>query len=442
MSNLSTIQLLPELPQSQFTKRRAKLAEQMPDNSIAILQTAPTHIRNNDAEYKYRADSSFFYLTGFTEPEAVMVLEKTQARVTYTLLLRKKDKLREIWDGKRVGLEGAEAEFGVDKAIAIDKIDETMPRLIFGKKHVFARFNSDLIKWLDQAKQMQRGEGMVATITNIDSLINEMRLIKNDSEIALMKLAAQISAYGHIRAMQTVVPTMNEGRLEAEVNYAFAQYGCVPSYNSIVAGGDNANILHYVENNQLLNDGDLVMIDAGAEYQHYAGDISRTFPVNGKFSEVQKQVYNIVLDANIAAINSLQVGQHGKIHHETALKVLTQGLIDLGILTGDVEQLIEDKAYLPFYMHGTGHWLGLDVHDAGRYNGDDGQPRTLKPGMVITVEPGLYFAKDNELVPEKYRGIGIRIEDDVVITEDGPMVLTSDVPKTVEAIEALMQARY
>lgn len=438
------INLLPPLPQSVFAKRRAKLAEQIPNNSIAILNTAPTHIRNNDAEYKYRADSSFFYMTGFVEPESVMVLEKTNNTVKYTLFLREKDKLREIWDGKRVGLEQAKIDYKADETYAIGRIDEIMPNLIFGKKQVFARFNSDLIGWLEQAKLKQRGEGVVETITNIDSIINEMRLIKDEFEIALLKVAGEISAYGHVRAMQTVEPNMNEGRLEAEVNYAFAQYGCVPSYNSIVAGGDNANILHYVENDQPLKDGDLVLIDAGAEYQHYAGDITRTFPVNGKFSPEQKEVYNIVLNANIEAIKCLKVGEHGKIHHETALKILTQGLVDLGILTGDVEQLIEDKAYLPFYMHGTGHWLGLDVHDAGRYMTGDitleqaGTPRPLQAGMVITVEPGLYFAHDNELVPEKYRGIGIRIEDDVVITEGEPLVLTGDVPKTIDEIEALM----
>lgn len=438
------INLLPPLPQSVFAKRRDKLAEQMPNNSIAILNTAPTHIRNNDAEYKYRADSSFFYMTGFIEPESVMVLEKTNNTVKYTLFLREKDKLREIWDGKRVGLEQAKIDYKADETYVIGRIDEIMPNLIFGKKQVFARFNSDLIGWLEQAKLKQRGEGVVETITNIDSLINEMRLIKDEFEIALLKVAGQISAYGHVRAMQTVEPNINEGRLEAEVNYAFAQYGCVPSYNSIVAGGDNANILHYVENDQSLKDGNLVLIDAGAEYQHYAGDITRTFPVNGKFSPEQKEVYNIVLNANIEAIKSLKVGEHGKIHHETALKILTQGLIDLGILTGDVEKLIEDKAYLPFYMHGTGHWLGLDVHDAGRYMTGDitleqaGTPRPLQAGMVITVEPGLYFTHDNELVPEKYRGIGIRIEDDVVITEGEPLVLTSDVPKTIDEIEALM----
>ena len=435
---MQPITLPPKLPQSEFAKRRANFAEQMPDNSLAILSTAPTHIRNNDAEYKYRADSSFFYLTGFAEPESIMLLEKTKGQLRYTLLVREKDKLREIWDGKRAGTVGAAADYAADEAIDVKRADEIIPSYVLGKKQVFARLNADTLRWLDKAKTLKRGEGVVDNITNIDSLIDEMRLVKDAQEIALMATAAEISARGHIRAMQTVKPGMYEYQLEAEVNYVFAQHGCVPSYSSIVAGGDNANILHYVENDQPLKAGDLVLIDAGAEYQHYAGDITRTFPVSGKFSDAQKQVYQIVLDANIAAINSLRAGQHGKIHHETALKVLTQGLIDLGILSGELDALIEDKAYMPFYMHGTGHWLGLDVHDAGRYNDENEKPRTLQAGMVITVEPGLYFANDNPLVPETYRGIGIRIEDDVVITEGEPQVLTSTIVKTIADIEALM----
>lgn len=440
MSN-KNISLPDQLPQSEFAKRRARLAEQMPNNSIAILSTAPICIRNNDAEYKYRADSSFFYLTGFAEPQSIMLLEKQDNQLSYTLLVREKDKLRETWDGKRAGTQGAIACFGANHAIDVSLADEVIPAHILGKQQVFARLNNDTLRWLDTAKTLQRGAGVVDSVINLDSLINEMRLIKDEQEIALMATAAKISALGHIRAMQTVQPKMYEYQLEAEVNYIFAQYGCVPSYNSIVAGGDNANILHYVENNQPLNASDLVLIDAGAEYQHYAGDITRTFPVSGRFSEAQKQVYQVVLDANVAAINSLRAGQPGKIHHETALKVLTQGLVDLGVLSGKVEQLIEDRAYMPFFMHGTGHWLGMDVHDAGRYNDDDGKSRTLQAGMVITVEPGLYFAHDNPLVPARYRGIGIRIEDDVVITEGEPLVLTQDVPKTIEAIEELMAAR-
>lgn len=435
---MQPINLPPKLPQSEFAKRRAKFAEQMPDNSLAILSTAPTHIRNNDAEYKYRADSSFFYLTGFAEPESIMLLEKTKGQLRYTLLVREKDKLREIWDGKRAGTVGAAADYAADEAIDVKRADEIIPSYVLGKKQVFARLNADTLRWLDKAKTLKRGEGVVDNLTNIDSLIDEMRLVKDAHEIALMATAAEISARGHIRAMQTVKPGMYEYQLEAEVNYVFAQHGCEPSYSSIVAGGDNANILHYVENDQPLKAGDLVLIDAGAEYQHYAGDITRTFPVSGKFCDAQKQVYQIVLDANIAAINSLRAGQHGKIHHETALKVLTQGLIDLGILSGELDALIEDKAYMPFYMHGTGHWLGLDVHDAGRYNDENEKPRTLQAGMVITVEPGLYFANDNPLVPETYRGIGIRIEDDVVITEGEPQVLTSTIVKTIADIEALM----
>ena len=438
--NNTTIPLAPKLAQTVFAERRTKFAAKLPDHSIAILATAPTHIRNNDAEYRYRADSSFFYLTGFAEPEAMLLLEKIDGKVRYILFVRKKDPLREIWDGKRAGIEGAKQLYGADDAYAMTEANQKIPAYLLGKKHIVARLDSDLTQWLAQARQLQRGEGVVDTITNIDPIINEMRLIKDPAEITLLHTAAKISAAGHIRAMQTVKPHMYEYQLEAEVNYVFAQHGCVPAYNSIVAGGDNANILHYVENDQPLKDGDLVMIDAGAEYQHYAGDISRTFPVNGKFSDVQKQVYNLVLAANIAAINSLRAGNHGKIHHETAIQVLTQGLVALGILTGDVDTLIQEKAYLPFYMHGTGHWLGMDVHDVGCYNDDDNTPRRLEAGMVITVEPGLYFAHDNDLVPAAYRGIGIRIEDDVVITEDAPLVLTADVPKTIEAIEQLMQS--
>lgn len=437
------INLLEKLPQSEFAKRRAKFAEKLPNNSLAILSTAPHHIRNNDAEYKYRPDSSFFYLTGFAEPESTLVLEKIDNKINYILFLREKDKLREIWDGKRVGLDRAISELGADKAFAISELDAQIPQLILGKQHLFARFERSVGEWLATAKNLVRGEGVVNEIHNIDSIINEMRLLKDEQEIALIKKACQISSLAHVRAMQSVRPQMYEYQLEAELNYVFGQHGCVPSYNSIVASGDNANILHYVENDQAMQDGDLVMIDAGAEYQLYAGDISRTFPVNGKFSNVQKQIYNIVLKANVEAINSLKAGVHCKTHHETALRVLTQGLIELGILSGYIETLISEKAYQPFYMHGTGHWLGLDVHDAGRYFTDeivDGekQPRLLQPGMVITVEPALYFAKDNELVPEQYRGIGIRIEDDVLITETGAVVLTSDVPKTVAEIEQLM----
>lgn len=438
-----TLSLAPALIQADFAARRARLAAQLPDHSIVILATAPTHLRNNDAEYKYRADSSFYYLTGFAEPEALLVLEKVlseqgNAELIYTLFVRPKDKLREIWDGRRAGIEGALAEFGAQQAYPINEADERLPAMLLGKQHVYARLDNDLTSWLAHARSLRRGEGVVDTVHNLDALLAEMRLIKDDKELALMQSAADISAAAHCRAMQTVRPEMLEYQLEAELLYVFGHYGCAPSYNSIVAGGDNANILHYVENDQPLRAGDLVMIDAGAEYQHYAGDISRTFPVSGTFSNAQRAVYDIVLRANLAAIDSLVAGVHARIHHETALRVLTQGLVELGILSGDIDTLIADKAYMPFYMHGTGHWLGMDVHDVGRYTDTDGKPRTLQAGMVITVEPGLYFAHDNPQVPKAYRGIGIRIEDDVVITEGAPRVLTGGVPKTVAEIEALM----
>ncbi len=440
-----SIKLAPKLPQSVFAKRREQLLAKLPDNSIVILATASQKSRNADADYKYRADSSFFYLTGFAEPEAILVLEKQQNNHQYTLFVRPKDKLREIWDGKRAGVEGAKTIFGADNAFEIGLADSFIANLLLGKKQVFARFSADVMTWLQQAHTLKRGEGVPDCIIDIDKILAEMRLIKDDDEIALLTTACQISAKAHVQAMQSVKPNMYEYQLEAEINHVFAQYGCVPSYNSIVAGGDNANILHYVENDQPLQAGDLVLIDAGAEYQYYAGDITRTFPVSGKFTEAQKQIYNLVLKANVEAINSLKVGKSCKIHHDTAIKVLTEGLIELGILSGDVETLIAEQAYLPFYMHGTGHWLGMDVHDVGSYVSDGlktdkslSDYRPLQAGMVLTVEPALYFAHDNELAPEQYRGIGIRIEDDVLITEQGAVVLTDGVPKTISEIEQLM----
>lgn len=440
-----SVTLAPKISQQIFAQRRQTLLEKLPDNSLVILATAHQKQRNADADYKYRPDSSFFYLTGFAEPDAILLLEKTDNKNKYILFVRPKDKLREIWDGKRVGIEGAKVDFYADEAFDISQANELIPQYLLGKKQVFSRFQTVIIEWLQKTKTLKRGEGVPNNIVNLDKILDEMRLIKDCHEIELLKTACAISAEGHKKAMTTVRPNMYEYQLEAEINYTFAQYGCVPSYNSIVAGGDNANILHYVENNQQLAENDLVLIDAGAEYEYYAGDISRTFPVSGKFNEAQKQIYNIVLEANLQAIASLQVGKSCRIHHETAVSVLTAGLVKLGILSGDVETLVQEQAYLPFFMHGTGHWLGMDVHDVGSYvknglNHDKSlsESRLLQAGMVLTVEPALYFAHDNELVPPKYRGIGIRIEDDVLITEAGAVVLTSQVPKTIEEIENLM----
>lgn len=430
--------------QMPFAQRRARLLEQMGDDAIAIIATRAEMYRNRDADYKFRADSSFYYLTGFAEPEAVAVLQ-TGSDQPYTLFCRERNREMEIWNGLRAGTEGAVSQFAADQAFTIEQLDEQIISLLSGKKRLYVRLGQDaafdlrVTGWLKKiaANQRQGGQGPVEII-QLDSLLDEMRLFKDTHEIDLMRRAAQISAQAHVRAMQQVKPGMMEYQLEAELLYIFAQNGCQTAYNSIVGGGANGCILHYVENNQPLKDGDLVLIDAGAELDHYAADITRTFPVNGKFSPEQKALYELVLKAQLAAIEATKPGNHYRLPHETAVRILTEGLVELGLLQGNVDELISSEAYRQFYMHGTGHWLGMDVHDVGSYKLNN-EWRPYQPGMVVTVEPGLYISPDDETVDARWRGIGIRIEDDVLVTESDNEVLTCDVPKTVEEIEALMQ---
>lgn len=430
--------------QMPFAHRRVHLLEQMGDDAIAIIATRAEMYRNRDADYKFRADSSFYYLTGFAEPEAVAVLQ-TGSDQPYTLFCRERNREMEIWNGLRAGTEGAVSQYAADQAFTIEQLDEQIISLLSGKKRLYVRLGQDaafdlrVTGWLKKiaANQRQGGQGLVEII-QLDSLLDEMRLFKDTHEIDLMRRAAQISAQAHVRAMQQVKPGMMEYQLEAELLYIFAQNGCQTAYNSIVGGGANGCILHYVENNQPLKDGDLVLIDAGAELDHYAADITRTFPVNGKFLPEQKALYELVLKAQLAAIEATKPGNHYRLPHETAVRILTTGLVELGLLQGDVEELIASEAYRQFYMHGTGHWLGMDVHDVGSYKLNN-EWRPYQPGMVVTVEPGLYIAPDDDSVDARWRGIGIRIEDDVLVTESGNEVLTCDVPKTVEEIEALMQ---
>ncbi|WP_340600531.1 Xaa-Pro aminopeptidase [Acinetobacter sp. HZNU-JH01] len=435
-----------KLTQADFKQRRDRLAEQMGSNSIAVIATRAEMYRNRDADYKYRADSSFYYLTGFAEPEAVAVIETfAQGEAyRYTLFCRERNREMEIWNGYRAGLEGAVEQYQADQSFTIHELDQKIVPLLLNKSKLFVRlgqtkkFDAEVGGWLHKAKAMQRqGGDAPQQIIQIDSIIDEMRLKKSAQEIELMQIASNISAEAHTRAMQTVKPDMMEYALEAELNYIFGKNGCVPAYNSIVGGGENACILHYVENNKPLKDGDLVLIDAACEYECYASDITRTFPVNGKFSPEQKALYNIVLDAQLAAIDATRIGNNYKYPHEVAVKILTQGLVDLGLLQGAVDELIESEAFRQFFMHGTGHWLGMDVHDVGSYKIDEDW-RAYEAGMVVTVEPGLYVAPDDETVDAKWRGIGIRIEDDIVVTENGPLVLTKNVVKTVEEIESLM----
>lgn len=439
-----------KLTQADFQARRDSLAEQMGPHSIAIIETSPVAMRNRDADYKYRTDSSFFYLTGFAEPEAVAVIETGDSveEYTYSLFCRERDREMEIWNGYRAGVDGAVDDFDADEAYAIDLLDEEIIEKLLDKQKLFyrighrAEFDARVAKWIVQANgESRKGTTAPAQLIQLDRIVDEMRLHKDAEEIQLMQIASDISAEAHTRAMQTVKPGMMEYALEAELNYIFGKNGCVPSYNSIVGGGENGCILHYVENNKALKDGDLVLIDAACEYEFYASDITRTFPVNGKFSPEQKALYQVVLDAQMAAIDAVRIGNSYKEPHHVAVRILVQGLLDLGIMQGDLEQIIDSESFRQFYMHGTGHWLGMDVHDVGAYK-VDGEWRTYQAGMVVTVEPGLYIAPDDESVDPKWRGIGIRIEDDVVATADGPLVLTKNVVKTIEEIEALMSASH
>ncbi|TCB71706.1 Xaa-Pro aminopeptidase [Acinetobacter sp. ANC 4216] len=436
-----------KLTQADFQERRDRLAEEMGPHSIAIIATSPVALRNRDADYKFRADSSFFYLTGFAEPEAVAVIETFESideGYTYSLFCRERNREMEIWNGYRAGVDGAVDDYEADEAYAIDLLDEEIIEKLHNKQKLFYRighqadFDARVAKWIAKASgESRKGTSAPAQVIQLDRIVDEMRLHKSEKEIKLMQLASDISAEAHTRAMQTVKPGMMEYALEAELNYIFGKNGCVPSYNSIVGGGANACILHYVENDKALNDGDLVLIDAACEYQLYASDITRTFPVNGKFSPEQKALYELVLKSQLAAIDAVRIGNSYKEPHNVAVRILVQGLLDLGIMHGDLEEIIEKESFRQFYMHGTGHWLGMDVHDVGSYK-QDGEWRAYEEGMVVTVEPGLYIAPDDETVDAKWRGIGIRIEDDVVATENGPLVLTKGVVKTVEDIEALM----
>jgi len=436
-----------KLTQADFQERRDRLAEEMGPHSIAIIATSPVAMRNRDADYKFRADSSFFYLTGFAEPEAVAIIETFESideGYTYSLFCRERDREMEIWHGYRAGVDGAVEDYDADEAYAIDLLDEEIIEKLLNKQKLFYRmgqqadFDARVAKWIAEANgESRKGTSAPAQVIQLDRILDEMRLHKSTQEIELMQIASTISAQAHTRAMQAVKPGMMEYALEAELNYIFGQNGCVPSYNSIVGGGENGCILHYVENDKVLKDGDLVLIDAACEYQLYASDITRTFPVNGKFSSEQKALYEVVLKAQLAAIDAVRIGNSYKEPHRIAVRILVQGLLDLGLMQGDIEQIIESESFHQFYMHGTGHWLGMDVHDVGSYK-IEGEWRAYEEGMTVTVEPGLYIAPDDETVDAKWRGIGIRIEDDVVVTKDGPRVLTAAVVKTVEEIEALM----
>jgi len=397
------------LPQEEFTERRQKVFAQMQPNSALLLFSEIEKRRNNDCDFPFRQDSYFWYLTGFNEPNAALLLIKTEESEKTVVFLRPRDPLLETWNGRRLGVERAPQKLNVDEAYSIDDFKTLLAESAVKFYAVF--------DW--------------------QPMLSEMRLIKSPNEIRLMQQAGQITAFGHIKAMQVTRPNRFEYEIESEILHEFNRHGArFPSYNSIIAGGDNACILHYTENDQPLKDGDLVLIDAGCEFAMYAGDITRTFPVNGKFTQPQREIYELVLKAQKRAIELLVPGNSIKLANDEVIRIKTQGLVDLGILKGDVDKLIEEKAYRQFYMHGLGHWLGLDVHDVGRY--DDDRSRTLEVGMIITVEPGIYISEEAD-VPAQYKGIGVRIEDNLLMTEYGNKNLTAAAPKEIDDIENLMK---
>ncbi len=433
--------------QTEFNLRRQQLIQRLGEGNIAVIASAPQRTRNRDVDYPFRQDSDFFYLTGFNEPNAVAVFIPARAEGEYILFCHPYDATKAIWEGAHAGLDGAVADYKADQAFAIDDLDAQLPGLLENKTKVFYRIGHDLtfdqrvLGWLNVVRSKSRtGVTAPSELITLDIILHEMRLIKSAAEIAVMRRAAQISAEGHIKAMQRCKAGLYEYQLEAELAYYFAQQGLRSvAYPSIVAGGKNACTLHYTENKDLLHNGDLLLIDAGAECEHYAADITRTFPVSGQFSDAQHQLYQLVLDAQTAAIAEIKPNTPWNLAHDAAVKTLTEGLVTLGLLNGNVEELIEQEHYKAFYMHRTGHWLGMDVHDVGAYKINQ-EWRLLEAGMVLTVEPGLYIPADCTSVAEQWRGIGIRIEDDVLVTADGCEVLTHAVPKTIAAIEALMQA--
>lgn len=436
---------MKHLPVETFIKRRQQLMDSLPNKALLLVPSATLVTRSRDTEHPFRQDSDFWYLTGFNEPDALLVLMRGSTLGEQLLFNQPKDKIMETWTGVRLGQEAAVIQLGFDKAFTLAEIDAQLPNLLVEASEVWMPIEDEALysrylAWRQQARARFRKQASLPNrITDLSQQLGEMRLIKTPEEIELMKEAARISAEAHNRAMQVCRPGMYEYQLQAELEHEFKMQGASgPAYGSIVGSGENACVLHYVENKDVMQKGDLVLIDAGAEYQGYAGDITRTFPVSGVFSLQQKQLYNLVLKANQLAISLTKPGVTLEELHQASVHCLVTGLVELGLLKGEVPHLIEAEAYKTFYMHGTSHWLGLDVHDVGLY-WQEGQARLLEPGMVFTIEPGLYIAPDQQGIDPLWCGIGIRIEDDVLVTETGCEVLTSAVPKTIEGIEGLMK---
>jgi len=430
------------MDKSIYKKRRDSLKTVLPDNSVLLIPGADMQYRNADSAYPFRQESNFYYFSGFCEPESLLIIINDRNTISSIAFVPPKDKLKEIWDGYRSGPLGAVNDFLFDKAYNNTEIDNILPNILkdfskvlfpMGRKK---DFDQKVIDWTTTAGNKDRHSKTI-NISDAASILGNVRLIKDDHEIELIKQACEISAEAHITAMQSVKGGINEQFIESLYIHEFSKRGArYPAYNPIVAGGENACVLHYVENNQNINEGDLLLVDAGCEYKMYAADITRTFPVGGKFSLEQRQIYEIVLDAMNAAINSVKEGNNIMQPQEVSEKVITEGLVKVGILKGDPETLHKNGAYKDFYMHKIGHWLGLDVHDAGDYmEGDDYMK--YKPGMVTTIEPGIYISSSME-VEDKWKGIGVRIEDNILVTNDGNENLTKSVPSNPDEIELLM----
>lgn len=432
------------MEKSVFAIRRQKLLEELGNKDAVILFGSSELLRNGDVHFPFRQNSNFFYYTGYSEPEAIAVLVPGDKGGEYIIFNTPKDPVMERWVGTRVGQEGAVAQFGADTAFDIYSIDEKILELLVGREQIFYDLGSHplwdqrILDWTHELqKRARRSHPCPAALRDLKVKSNEMRLFKDQIEIAILREAAQKSAEAHRAAMQKCKSGMFEFQLEAVINYELMVRGCrFSAYPAIVGGGPNACILHYNDNSKLLKDGDLVLVDAGGEYENYASDITRTFPVNGKFSKEQAEIYNLVLEAQLKVIDLIRPGTPLNLLQEAAVNVLAKGLIRLGILSGTILDVIQQKSYQDYYMHNVSHWLGLDVHDAGSYRIND-EWRTLEEGMVLTVEPGLYLSSSNEL-DKKWWDIGIRIEDDVLVTASGCEVLSHDAPKTIVEIERIM----
>jgi Xaa-Pro aminopeptidase len=430
----------------EFARRRRQLMRLMGRDSIAVLPAAPIRHRNSDVEYPYRQDSDFHYLTGFGEPDAVAVLVPGREQAEYILFVRERDAARETWDGRRAGPAGAAREYGAHDAFPIADIDEILPGLLENRARVFytmgayADFDQRVVGWVNGLRtQTKQGRHSPQEFVALDHVLHDMRLYKSRRELELMRASARIAARAHLRAMRFCRPGATEYQVMAELVHEFRRHNADTAYHPIVGGGANSCVLHYRDNDQVLKDGDLLLVDAGCELECYASDITRTYPVNGRFSPEQRAVYEVVLEANRAAIARVRPGNDWNAPHEAAVRAVTQGLVKLGLLKGRLPSLIKSGAYRRFFMHRTGHWLGLDVHDVGDYKIGD-EWRVLEPGMALTIEPGIYLPAAARGVPKRFRNIGVRIEDDVVVTRSGAEVLTARAPKDVEQIEAVMAA--